>query len=159
MTTKTDFTTDEWNLLLMAPVHAATYIMTADMSIMGALREMRALGWFITHPSPPGSAGELINALLADIQAKSKNKERLISPTAEEGQDPREPARQGLQQAATLVEAKCSPEEAAGFKLWLVEVAQAIAAADKEGGFLGIGGQRISDKEQAALAELEAILK
>jgi hypothetical protein len=63
-----------------------------------------------------------------------------------------------LRQAAALVEAKCSPEEAAGFKQWLVDVAQAIAAADKEGSHFGIGGQRVSDKEKAALAELDKLL-
>jgi hypothetical protein len=158
MTTKQDCTTDEWNLLLLAPVHTTTYLMTADMSVLGTIREMRAMDKFFTESSPPESAGGLIKSLLADIEAKSKNKEKPAMPNAEEGQDPREPARQGLQQVAALVDAKCSPEEAAGFKQWLVEVAQAIAAADKEGGFLGFGGQRISDKEQAALAEIDAIL-
>ena len=147
MTTKQDFTSEEWNLLLAAPVHAASYIMTADMSLMGAIREMRALDKMITNPAPPESAGQLIGSVIADIQAKSKNKEKLVAPPAEEGQDPREPARQGLRQAAALVEAKCSPEEAAGFKQWLVEIAQTVAAADKEGSHFGIGGQRISDKE------------
>lgn len=154
MTTKQDFTKDEWNLLLAAPVHATTYIMTADMSILGAFREMRALGKFFTESSPPESVQELISSLLADIQSKSKNKQKPAAPTTEEGQDPREPARQGLQQAAALIDAKCSPDEAAGFKQWLVEIAQFIAAADKEHG----GVQRISEKEQAALAEIDAIL-
>ena len=76
---------------------------------------------------------------------------------AEEGQDPREPARHALQQTAVLLDEKCSPEEAAGFKQWLIGLAQSIAEADKEGNHFGIGGQRVRDKEPAALTEFNAI--
>jgi hypothetical protein len=56
-----------------------------------------------------------------------------------------------------LLDAKCTQEEAAGFKQWLLDVAQAVAEADKEGSHFGIGGQRVSDKEQTALAELTTL--
>jgi hypothetical protein len=158
MTTKENYTEEEWHLLLLAPINAATYIMTADMSVVGAVREMKALGKALNDPTPPESAQELINSLVADIQEKTKNKEKLEAPEAEEGQDPREPARQSLQQTAVLLDERCTPQETAGFKHWLLDIAQAVAAADKEGSHFGMGGQRISDKEQAALAEIESIL-
>jgi hypothetical protein len=158
MTTKQDFTPEEWNLLLLAPVHAASYIMTADISLIGAIREMHALGIAVTNSSAPERAGELVASISADIQAKSKNKEKVAAPKPEQGQDPREAARQGIKQAITLVEAKCSPEETAGFKQWLVDVAHAVASADKEGSHFGVGGVLISEKEQAALAEIDALL-
>jgi hypothetical protein len=63
-----------------------------------------------------------------------------------------------MKRATTLVQAMCSSKEAAGFKQWLVDVAQAVAAADKEGSHFGIGGVYISEKEQAALAEIDALL-
>lgn len=132
--------------------------MIADMSIMGAIPEMRALDKFFTHSTPPDNAAELIHQVLAEIEAKGKNKEKMAMPIAEEGQDPREPAREGLRQVAVLVESKCSPEEANAFKHWLVNIAKAVAAADKEGSHFGIGGQRISDKEQTALTEIDALL-
>lgn len=158
MTTKQDFTTEEWNVLTLAPVNAATYVMTADMSVVGAFREMKALGKALEHPTPPENARGLVNALLAEVRAKSQNKEKLEAPQAEEGADPREPARQGLQRAAAIVDAQCSPEEAAGFKQWISDIAQTVAAADKEGSHFGIGGTRISDKEKEALAEIDAML-
>lgn len=158
MTTKQDFTVEEWDLLLAAPVHATNYLMTADMSIMGVIREMRAMDKFLTHSTPPDNAGELIHQVLADIKAKGQNKEKLAMPAAEEGQDPREPARQGLRQVAVLVESKCSPEEAFGFKQWLTDLAQAIAVADKEGSHFGVGGKPISEKEQAALTQMDELL-
>ena len=158
MTTKKDYTTEEWELLMMAPPAAATYIITADMSVMGAMREIKALSKALKHPTPPEAAQELVNSLIIDIQAKTKNKESLEAPTAEEGQDPREPTRQSLQEAAVLLDEKCTPEEAAGFKQWLMDIAQAVAEADKEGSHFGRGGVRVTEKEEAALAEIKAIL-
>ena len=158
MTTKQDYTKEEWDLLMAAPVHAATYLMLADMSLMGVIREMKALGKFVSNPAVPEGAKELISSVTADIQDKSKNREKPTTAKTTEKQDPREPARQGLKQVAELVEAKCSPEEAIGFKQWLVEAAKAIAAADKEGSHFGFGGVQVSEKEQAALVELDELL-
>ena len=39
----------------------------------------------------------------------------------------------------------------------MLNVAQAAAEAHKEGGFIGIGGKPISDKEQAALDEISVL--
>lgn len=158
MTTKSDFTAEEWQLLTLAPVNAASYIMTADLSVMGAIREMKALGKALENPTPSAAAQELVASLIADVEEKAKNKEEVAAPTAQENADPREPTRQALRQTAVLLDETCSPQEAAGFKQWLLDVAQAVAEADKEGSHFGIGGQRVSDKEQAALAELSAIL-
>jgi hypothetical protein len=37
-------------------------------------------------------------------------------------------------------------------------VAEAAAKAHKEGGFIGIGGKEVSEREQAALNEIQAAL-
>lgn len=39
-------------------------------------------------------------------------------------------------------------------KTWLMNAAQKVAEAAREGGFLGFGGALLSDLEQAALEEL-----
>jgi hypothetical protein len=93
ISTKQDFTPEEWNLLLVAPVHAATYIMTANMSLIGAIRDMHALGIEVTNSFAPESACELITSISNDIQVISKNKEKVTAPKPEQGQDPRKPAR------------------------------------------------------------------
>lgn len=159
MTTKNDFSVEEWQLLTVAPVNAGSYIITADLSVMGAIREMKALGKALKDPTPPAAAQELVAELIADSEAQAKNEEEKETAPAQEGEDVREPIRQALQQTATLLDAKCTPAEAAGFKQWLLDVAQAVAEADKEGSHFGIGGQRVSDKEQTALAELATLLK
>ena len=51
-----------------------------------------------------------------------------------------------------------APEDAAAFKVWLLQVAQKAAEAGTEGGFLGFGGVAVSDAEKATLAEISAAL-
>ena len=41
---------------------------------------------------------------------------------------------------------------------WLRDISQKVAEAAKEGGFLGIGGERVSPAEQATLEEIDEAL-
>jgi len=49
--------------------------------------------------------------------------------------------------------------DAQAFKMWLNGIAERVAAASKEGGFLGFGGVAVSDAEKATLAEVSGALK
>ena len=60
-----------------------------------------------------------------------------------------------VKSAAGLVAAKGSPAEASAYQTMLVGVAEKAASASKEGGFLGFGGVRVSDKEQAFITEVK----
>jgi hypothetical protein len=51
-----------------------------------------------------------------------------------------------------------APEDAAGFKRWLLSLAQRAAGRRKMGGVFGIGGAKVSDAEKAALAEVAGAL-
>ncbi len=57
-----------------------------------------------------------------------------------------------------ILTAKATPEEAASFRLWLLQAAEAAAEAAKEGGFLGIGAVRVSKGERAMLDRIREIL-
>ncbi len=49
-------------------------------------------------------------------------------------------------------------KDADEYRLWIITIAQKVAEATKEGGFLGIGGKRVTVAEMAALKEIaEAI--
>jgi len=58
----------------------------------------------------------------------------------------------------SILDAKATQEEAAAFRRWLLEVAQASADAAKEGGFMGIGAVRVSEGEQTMLDRLRSAL-
>ena len=154
MTTKADYTEDEWAGLVRAPILAGAYVAVSDMSFFGMLGEMTALYKTMTEGDVPEAASGLIEAVVAAIEDSKDAKEKLKLPET----------KQSATQAAQLVhqlgldlevlDRKSTPEETRAFKDWLIQIAQATAEATKEGGFLGIGAVRVSDKEKMALATL-----
>jgi hypothetical protein len=62
-----------------------------------------------------------------------------------------------LREVSTILDAK-APNDAPAFKAWLRSISQKVAEASSEGGFLGIGGVQVSDKEKATLAEISKAL-
>ena len=158
MTSKYEYTSEQWDMLRMAPVNAATYVVTAELSILGTLAELRAFGKALREPSAPPAAQELVESLVADLEDKEQAEAQPPATGDNESEDVRQRLYEGLQNAAALVDLKCSPAEAEGFKQWLLDLAHVAAKAHKEGSVLGIGGVRVSDKEKAALAEVKAAL-
>jgi hypothetical protein len=67
-------------------------------------------------------------------------------------------AQQHLREAIGILEAKSSAAEVDSYKKFVMTVAQAVAGAHKEGGFLGIGGKPISDAENQALDEISTAM-
>ena len=57
-----------------------------------------------------------------------------------------------LRSAAAIVDQK-APSDAAAYKAWLVQIANNVAEASKEGGFLGFGGVIVSDANQRCLRD------
>jgi hypothetical protein len=49
-----------------------------------------------------------------------------------------------LKEVSAILNAK-APQDAAGFKAWLQTISENVAEASSEGGFLGIGGVKVSD--------------
>jgi len=48
--------------------------------------------------------------------------------------------------------------DALAYKEWALKIANNVAAAASEGGFLGFGGEKISPEEAKMLAQIEGIL-
>src|SRR5262245_27084619 len=61
-----------------------------------------------------------------------------------------------LKEVSAILNAK-TPQDAPAFKAWLQTISQNVAEA-WEGGFLGIGGVKVSDPEKATLADISKAL-
>ncbi|MBP2146817.1 hypothetical protein J2129_002271 [Methanofollis sp. W23] len=161
MTTKDDYTPEEWGRLLQAPVYVGFYVIMADPNLRGMIKELRALSKALESQLVPESARELVVSLVAEIREKSEGMKKLPG-TEELSQGTPEEIRarvlDTLRGVTPLLENKAPSEEIAGFKKWLLSLALVVAEASKRGGFLGIGGVRVSEKEKAALAELDRVL-
>ena len=159
MATKADFTADEWNQIQRAPFMAGLAVVAASPSgPFGVVKELFAVGKMLGAVKSQGTSNDLIKALVADIEAGAKD---LSAPAELKGKTPEQVksyAIESLRQVAALIDKKTKPDEAQGFKQWLVSVAQKVAEAAKEGGFLGFGGTRVSEEEAATIKELSTIL-
>ena len=60
----------------------------------------------------------------------------------------------GIVRAAAAAVKSKSPADGPSFAETLVALSRQIAEASKEGGFLGIGGTRVSTEEEHAIAEI-----
>ncbi|MFN2197277.1 MAG: hypothetical protein ACK2UW_14245 [Anaerolineales bacterium] len=154
MTTKNDFTTQEWEDLLQAPILAGMVVIISDVSVTAMGRELKGLFNAILAQDAPPDAQELVAAVVADYTARAERNEKLEQPELDNDGDPKQQLMDQLKQNLSVLDTKSSPAEKAGFCTWLLQVAQATAEAGREGGFLGIGSVRVSDLEQAALEEL-----
>jgi hypothetical protein len=59
----------------------------------------------------------------------------------------------------SVLGAKASPDEVSQYRQWLYAIAEKVAKAAKEGGFLGFGGTQVSEGEQKFLNELQTALQ
>ena len=60
--------------------------------------------------------------------------------------------------AGRVTEEQASADEVEDYKSFVVSLAQRVAEAHKEGGFLGVGGKEVGEAEQAALEEIKEAL-
>ena len=160
MTAKADYTDEEWALLMQTPATGGMLVIMADLHVTSMVGELKGMFKGMMEQPVPEGAQELIGSLLEDIKAKSENKEKMETPDTS-GKDAaavKAEMVQSISDVASLVDTKCSEDEASGYKQWLMGVAEATAEAGKEGGFLGIGGVRVSDKEKAAMEEISQAL-
>jgi hypothetical protein len=162
MANKTNFTAEEWSRVLSSPMVAGMAITAADPSgLWGVLKEGMAGGWALLEARQSADADPLVKATAEDFAtnegrtaARTALQQRFTGTTfsAIKGT-----ALAELKAVAGILDEK-APEDAAAFKVWLLQVAQKAAEAGTEGGFLGFGGVAVSDAEKATLAEISAAL-
>lgn len=156
MTTKADFTEEEWARLERAPIVAGMAITLADPGgPIEAVKESVAAIKTVTEAAQSGGQGELVDEVAKSVTEKGRNPLGDFKPRgALAGQQILEE----LQAANALVTEKATPEEAAGFREWLLAAAKRSAEAAKEGGFLGFKAERVSEGEQKMLDKLGEVL-
>jgi hypothetical protein len=144
MTGKSDFNAEEWDKLVQAPALAALRVIAADRG--GTLRESLSLARAYAEARQRGGS-ELLDAIVSSPPALDPSATRTPEQLVEQ-------ADQALRDAIGLLERKATPEEVEDYRRFVLAVADTVAHAHKEGGFLGIGGKEVSASEQAVLDQL-----
>lgn len=149
MTKKADFNADEWSKVVEGPMLAGMRVVTADRG--GTIRESLAMGKVYAEARQSQDNSELLDELVSSPPALDPQRMQGVGDIAAASTD-------RLREALGVLNDKGSAEEVAAYKQFVVAVARAVAEAHKEGSFVGIGGKQVSEKEQAALDEIEAAL-
>ena len=165
MSLESRFTQDEIFLLTTTPTQIGTVMAFAEGSGLGTIKEMFAssksyIGGLKEYPD-----NEIITSILPSVtsikEAMSKSSEmrkKAVSRLKDLDINTTEKLREQLivdsKEVAKILDDKATPKEAQEYKEWAMEIAEKVAKAAKEGGFLGIGGTRVSDGEKEAFAQI-----
>ena len=153
MTSKKDFTDEEWARVRRAPLVAGVAISLADPG--GPIEIAKETTATLRSATLPPSQEELLAAVALDVQAMTQHRQNPLGDFKPRGG---QQVLEELRGVNEIVTAKATPEEAEAFRRWLVAAAQAAADAAKEGGFLGFGAEQVSAGEQQMLDQLRAVL-
>jgi hypothetical protein len=143
MTTKSDFSPDEWTLVLEAPPSAGMIVVTAQRG--GTFRESIAIAKAYVEARQQHGESELLD----EIEAAKPERDHTHYHSPEEL---KEHGLQHLRDAVALLERKAKPAEVADFRAFIVNLAHKVAAAHREHGI------EVSDAEQAAINDITIAL-
>jgi len=163
MADKSNFTPDEWQVLMESMMMAGIAVSAADPSgLWGLLKESFAGFSALAAAKTDPTTNPLIKAMVADFEtsqgrtiARDGIKEKLSGLKPPEIKTK---CIETLGQVAAVVDAK-APDDAAAFKAWLRQISQHVAEAASEGGWFGLGGTQVSEAEKATLGEISGALR
>jgi hypothetical protein len=159
MTTRADFTDEEWARLERAPIVAGMGISLADPGgPIEAVKESLAAIKTMLEAAKSGGHGDLADAVSKSAADKAQKRHSLLGDFKPRGALAGEEILEELRAVNELLAQKATPEEAAEFREWLLSAAKRTAEAAKEGGFLGFNAQRVSEGEQRMLDKLAEVL-
>jgi hypothetical protein len=149
MATKADFNAEEWQTVVEGPAIGGLIVISSQRG--GTIRETVAMAKAYAEAKREHEGHDL----LGDVAAAPPR----ISPKEFSSvEDLHTSGIERVRNAVSILEAKASPEEVEAYRSFAMAVADRAAEADKSGGFLGVGGERVSDAERQAIGQLAEAL-
>ena len=149
MTSRADFDEAEWRTVTEGPAIAALIVVVAERG--GTLRESLAVGKAYAEAAQEHRGIDLLGEIV-------ERAPRLHPRDFSSREALRSEGLEKIRAAVAILDAKASAEEVDAYKRFVISVAERVAAADKSGGVLGVGGERVGTAENQALDELAATL-
>ena len=150
MTSKAEFNAEEWSTVVDGPLYAGLRVITADRG--GAIRETLAMSRVYQEARAKHGENELLDELVKSPPSIDAGRAREVQGNIGKITS------QQLREAIRILESQATPAEVDAYKTFVMTVAQAVAGAHKEGGFLGVGGKQVSEAENQALDEISTAL-
>lgn len=139
MTTKADFTTEEWELILEGPTQAGMMVAMGERG--GTFRETFSMSKAYADARGQHGGSELIDEIIASKPKVDRTKHSNYAELKDYGVGK-------LRDAIAVLEAKASSDEVDGYRSFVLALAQRVAAAHEE------HGEKVSDAERAVLADI-----
>jgi hypothetical protein len=143
MNSKSDFTTEEWELILEAPPSAGMIVVLAQRG--GSFRETIAMAKAYAEARQQHGKSELLD----DIVAAKPERDHTHYHSYEEM---KQHGLQHLRDSVALLQSKASPEDVDEYRRFIVTLSQKVAAAHRE------HGQEVSESEQTAINDITEAL-
>jgi len=143
MTSKSDFTTEEWQLILEAPPSAGMIVVTAQRG--GSLRETIAMAKSYVETRQQHGKSELLDEIVAAKPERDHTHYHSLDELKQHGL-------QHLRDAVALLGTKATPDEVDEYRRFIVTLSQHVAAAHRE------HGVAVSEAEQAAIDDISQAL-
>ncbi len=164
---------DELQLLAALPQAIGSAVAFAGHSgLFGTSKEMFASGQALMAGVKDYPGNELIQAIVPDPNAADKSAELAQARKTRDWAMARMKAKgissaekltaqmlEDTREANQLLDGKVDPAQAAQYREWALGVAEKVAMAATEGGFLGFGGTRLSDAEKALIEQIKRALQ
>lgn len=148
MTGRNDFTDDQWKAVLEGPTSAGMLVIASDRG--GSIRESFSMAKAYTEAREGHGESELLDTIVSTKPEVDRTKVK--SP-----EELKEHALQNIREGVALIVQKGTKQEIAEYKKFILDLANKVAEARKEG-FMGISGDRVSDDEEEALAAIAEAL-
>jgi len=143
MTSKYDFTAEEWHLILEAPPSAGMIVVMAQRG--GSFRETIAMAKSYAEARQHHGESELLDEIVAAKPERDHTHYHSFDELKEHGL-------QHLRDSVALLETKASPAEVDEYRQFIVTLSHKVATAHRE------HGQEVSESEQAAINDITAAL-
>lgn len=165
------YSDDELMLLAYVPQMIGSTVASASSSgFFGTGKELFASASSLLDGATAYPDNALIRQLVPDpkldrnkaMEQAKKTRDWALARIKESGIDSAEKlkahALEETRAAAALLALKSTPAEAEEYKQWAMSVAEKVANAATEGGFLGFGGERVTAEEKAAIDDVRKAL-
>ena len=144
MTTKADFTDEEWEVVREAPTSAGMMVGTAQRG--GTFREAFSMAKAYTDARKQHGESELLDEIVSAKPDVDHSRHGSV-------EELKQASLQKIRDAVALVEQKATSEELDEYRRFIHGLADRVATAKDEG-----GGDPASDAERAAIAEIDDAL-
>jgi hypothetical protein len=131
MTCQSDFTADEWELILQAPAFTVLYVIQSENCSRGqAYQKMLAGISAIITPMTSAAGSDLVEAVRSAIEAGQAPSYPKILP--HDLAEARQLTTERCRQVVDLLAQRTPDHEATAFLAWLIAIGQVVAAAPED---------------------------